>query len=135
MLDLSKFALKEKVAVITGGGSGIGQAIACDFAKAGAKVAITSRKIKDLEATALEISAAGGEAFVVPAHLGKHEEIQKVVDAILPGSISTKMIDSRRWHLPLEEAKKEKDKIAYSLAMGRIGDLHGLGYFQLYHGF
>ena len=73
MFDLSKFSLKGKVAVVTGGGRGIGQAIAFGFAKAGAKVVITSRKAQDLEATAAEIRAFGGEALPLPAHLGKME--------------------------------------------------------------
>ena len=70
MFDISQFSLKGKVAIITGGGRGIGQGIAFAFAKAGAKVVITSRKAQDLEATAAEIKAFGGEVLVLPAHLG-----------------------------------------------------------------
>ena len=77
MFDISQFSLKGKVAIVTGGGRGIGQAIAFAFAKAGAKVVITSRKAQDLEATAAEIKAFGGEVLVLPAHLGKFEEIQE----------------------------------------------------------
>ncbi len=83
MFDLSTFSLKDKVAIVTGGSRGIGQAIAYGFAKAGAKVAVTSRKAQDLEATAAEIKAFGGEALVIPAHLGKAEEIKKVVDTVM----------------------------------------------------
>lgn len=83
MFDMSKFSLKDKVAIVTGGSRGIGQGIAFGFAKAGAKVVVTSRKAQDLEATASEIKAFGGEAMVLPAHLGKMEEIQRVVDAVM----------------------------------------------------
>jgi NAD(P)-dependent dehydrogenase (short-subunit alcohol dehydrogenase family) len=83
MFDNSKFLLKGKVAIVTGGSRGIGQAIAFGFAKAGAKVIVTSRKVQDLEATAAEIRAFGGEVLVLPAHLGKMEEIQKMVNAVM----------------------------------------------------
>ena len=83
MFDISQFSLKGKVAVITGGGRGIGQAIAFAFAKAGAKVVITSRKTEDLEATATEIKACGGEAFPLSAHLGKMDDIKKMVSTVM----------------------------------------------------
>ena len=83
MFDLSKFSLQGKVAIVTGGGRGIGKAIAQGFAKAGARVAITSRKMNELEATAAEIKAFGGEAFPVPAHLGKMDEIGRMVSAVM----------------------------------------------------
>ena len=83
MFDVSLFSLKGKTAIVTGGGRGIGRAIATGFAKSGARVVITSRKIADLEATAQEIKSFGGEAFPVQAHLGKMEEIQKMADASL----------------------------------------------------
>ncbi|MGA2026461.1 MAG: glucose 1-dehydrogenase [Syntrophobacteraceae bacterium] len=83
MFDLLNFTLKNKVALVTGGSRGIGQGIAFGFAKAGAKVVVTSRKVQDLESTAAEIRAFGGEALVLPAHLGKMEEIQKVVGGVM----------------------------------------------------
>ncbi len=83
MFDMSNFSLKDKVALVTGGSRGIGQGIAFGFAKAGANVIVTSRKVQDLESTAAEIRAFGGEVLVLPAHLGKMEEIQKVVSTVM----------------------------------------------------
>jgi len=229
MFDLSKFSLKGKTAIVTGGSRGIGKAIALGFAKAGAKVVLTSRKVNDLEANAAEIKAFGGEAFPVQAHLGKMEEISRMVstvtdkfgridilvnnagtapslstvldaderlwetimnvnlkglyftsqvvanimkkqgggkiiniasidgikpepgvsiydiskagvrmltkafamelapfnirvNAIAPGPISTKLLDSHWFHLPPEQAKKEKETMAKMTPMGRIGE-------------
>ena len=77
------FSLNDKIALVTGGGRGIGKAIALGLAQAGAQVAVTSRKINDLESTASEIKALGGKAFPIQAHLGKLEEIKKMVESAL----------------------------------------------------
>lgn len=58
--------LDGRVAFVTGGGRGIGRAIALAFAAAGAKVAVTGRTIDALEATCAAIVAAGGIARAVP---------------------------------------------------------------------
>lgn len=83
MFDLSKFSLNGKTAIVTGSSRGIGKAIALGFAKAGAKVVLTSRKINDLEKNAAEIKAFGGEAFPLQAHLGKVEEINGMVNTVM----------------------------------------------------
>lgn len=82
MFDNSKFLLTDKVALVTGGSRGIGQAIAEGFARAGAKVIITSRKASDLESTAAEIKGFGGDVLAIPAHLGKMDDIQRVIQTI-----------------------------------------------------
>ncbi|MBT7888300.1 MAG: SDR family NAD(P)-dependent oxidoreductase, partial [Deltaproteobacteria bacterium] len=58
-MDLKQFSLEGKTALITGGSRGIGEATAVTFAKAGADVAVTSRKLPDLERVAAEIKELG----------------------------------------------------------------------------
>lgn len=58
---LSKFKLDDKVAIVTGGGRGIGKTIAIHFAHVGAHLVITSLHQSTVEATAQEVRAAGGD--------------------------------------------------------------------------
>ncbi len=75
------FDLSGKVAVVTGSSRGIGRAIALRLAEHGARVVVSSRKRDACELVADEIRAAGGEALVVPCHVGRKEELQGLVDA------------------------------------------------------
>jgi NAD(P)-dependent dehydrogenase (short-subunit alcohol dehydrogenase family) len=61
--------LQGKVAVVTGGGSGIGKATALLFAHEGARVAVVGRTREELEATVAEIDQAGGEGMIVEADI------------------------------------------------------------------
>ena len=60
------FNLAGKVALVTGGGTGIGKAIALELARAGVDVAIASRNINNLEPVAKEIEGMGRSALAVP---------------------------------------------------------------------
>ena len=63
--------LDGKVAVITGGNSGVGAATAKLFAKEGATVVITARREAALKEVADEITAAGGEVYAVSTDISK----------------------------------------------------------------
>jgi NAD(P)-dependent dehydrogenase (short-subunit alcohol dehydrogenase family) len=72
--------LNNKVAIVTGGGSGIGKAIAQAFVREGAKVVIAGRDGKRLTTAVAEI---GGECLAVSADVSKASDVQKLVDAAL----------------------------------------------------
>lgn len=71
--------LKNKIAIITGAGQGIGEAIAKAYASAGAKVIITGRTMSKLESVAGQIKAAGGEVRCLEALAGNRAHAEKTV--------------------------------------------------------
>ena len=75
------FSLQGKVAIVTGGGRGIGKEISRRFVEAGAKVVIASRKMENLERTAAEFADLPGEVLPFRCHVGKKEQIEATVAA------------------------------------------------------
>ena len=75
--------LAGKVAIITGGNSGVGAATAVKFAAQGAKVVITARREAPLLEVAEKIRAAGGEVLPVVSDISKAEDAKRVLDATL----------------------------------------------------
>ncbi len=75
--------LQGKVAIITGGNSGVGAATAQKFAAEGAKVVITARREAPLLEVAQKIREAGGEVLPVVSDISKAEDAKKVLDATL----------------------------------------------------
>ncbi len=71
---------ENKVALVTGGTSGIGKATAIAFAHAGARVVLTGRRQKEGQAVADEIERAGGTATFFQADFSKEAEVQAAVD-------------------------------------------------------
>ncbi|MEM2909031.1 MAG: SDR family oxidoreductase [Candidatus Bilamarchaeaceae archaeon] len=71
--------LAERVAIITGGGRGIGAAIAMEFAKNGAKVVIAGRNVAELQKTAGKIQQLGAEVLAVKADITKLKDIKNML--------------------------------------------------------
>jgi NAD(P)-dependent dehydrogenase (short-subunit alcohol dehydrogenase family) len=72
-------SLKGKIALVTGGGRGIGKAIAYRLAEAGADVVIASRKMENLEATAKEFAALPGKTVPIACHVGRLDQIENLI--------------------------------------------------------
>jgi NAD(P)-dependent dehydrogenase (short-subunit alcohol dehydrogenase family) len=82
--------LKNKIAIVTGGGTGIGKAIAVEMAKEGAKVVVSGLHVEQCQEVVEEIAKLGGEAIAIGCDVSK----QKDVDAMIKETIKKfKQID------------------------------------------
>ena len=75
--------LAGKVAIVTGGGTGIGKAIAILFAAEGARVAICGRTLQTLQETAGDITRDGGEVLVVPTDVSDAAAVETLTQQTL----------------------------------------------------
>ena len=75
------FDLSGKIAIVTGGGRGIGRAIALGLAKAGASVVVTSRTQKEIDAVVEEIKKSGGKALAMVTDLTVNDQLENLVQA------------------------------------------------------
>lgn len=71
--------LQGKIALVTGGTSGIGQTTALAIAKAGAKVGITGRRAEEGHETVRMIEAAGGEALFIQGDVSREADVERMV--------------------------------------------------------
>jgi NAD(P)-dependent dehydrogenase (short-subunit alcohol dehydrogenase family) len=78
--SVPSLALPGKVAVITGGGTGMGRAMALEFARAGADIVVASRTVANLERVAAEVRALGRRALVIRTDVSLKAEVDRMVD-------------------------------------------------------
>ncbi len=78
---MARFA--DQVVWITGGGSGIGRACAVEFARQGAKVAVSGRRVEKLADAVADVEAAGGEALAVACDVNDEQACRDAVEQIV----------------------------------------------------
>jgi len=76
-------SLKDKVALVVGGSSGIGQMTALTFARSGARVAVAGRRVAELNETMHQIHEAGGEAIAVPTDVTRATDVAALVEKVI----------------------------------------------------
>ena len=83
MSSLPCFSLQGKIVVVTGAGRGIGRTIALDAHKSGARMAVGSRTVNEIETLADEINQTGGECFAHTLDVTDVNSIQAFMSAVI----------------------------------------------------
>ena len=79
-MKIPQFSLEGKKALVTGGGTGIGHAIALTLADAGADVAVTCRRLQVVEKVAEEIKGMGRKGIARSTDVSKVENLEPLVE-------------------------------------------------------
>lgn len=108
--------LKDKVAIITGGGKGMGRGMALKFAGEGCSVAIADIAIKEAEEAATRIKKAGGTAIAIECDVTSEQQVKETVEKVINeyGQIDILVNNAGgiAVHTPVEELTEEAwDKI------------------------
>ena len=103
--------LERKVAIVTGGGSGIGRAIALRFARAGARVAVLDIAEPAARDAGQDIEAGGGTALVVPCDVSRQAAVDRAVQAVVErcGALDVLVNSAGIAHIGTVEQTSEED--------------------------
>ena len=119
------FDLSGKVAVVTGGNTGLGEAFARALAEMGAKVALAARTRKRSEAVATEIEASGGEAMAVDLDVKEPDQVERMLGEVTERSGPVDILVNNAgvcYHRPAAEVPREEWLDTFEV------NVHGLWY-------
>ena len=119
--------VQDKVVLVTGASSGIGEAVARELSAAGAKVVIGARRVERLEALKGELEAAGGQALAVGLDVTSRESVQAFVDAARAEFGRVDVIVNNAGVMPLSPlAALKVDEWDQMIDVNIRGVLHGI---------
>ena len=107
-----------KVALVTGGTSGIGKATAIEFARAGAKVVLSGRREKEGAQVVVEIKKLGGDAAFVRADVSKDADVKAMVDFTVGkyGRLDIAFNNAGvEWMAPLDQANEAEYRRVFDI--------------------
>lgn len=122
LAGMAKKKLQGQVAIITGGGRGIGAAAAARLAAAGARLVLTARSEEEVEATAARLRQQGAQALAVPGDITDPDAAEEIVETALEQFDRVDiLINNAAVIWPLEEAiYADPDEWAYNIATNLI---------------
>jgi len=128
----SPFDLSGKVALVTGGSRGLGREMVLAFARAGADVVITSRKLDNCREVAAEVEAIGRKALPYACHVGHWDEIDPLADAAYEAFGKVDILVNNAGMSPLAPSSAETSEELFDKVVGvnfkgpfRLGALVG----------
>lgn len=102
--------LKDQVGIITGGGRGIGRAIALTFAKQGAHIAVVARTESEIEAVARQIGDLGARAIAIRTDVSQENQVEAMVQKVMDefGRIDI-LVNNAGFakHMPIQEIQTD----------------------------
>ncbi len=115
-----------RVALVTGGGTGIGRSTALAFAASGAKVVICGRRPEPLDAVRAELEQAGAECFSLPCDIREPDQVKELIDAALDRYEAVDVLVNNaggQFEAPAEEISLKGWRAVHRLAVDAAWDL------------